>query len=354
MSQRDFEAIWSALPFPAFVIGADATIAEANMAAEVFGAISAKQMNGASVEHMAGAESILADVVNQVRGGVNSVVLHDVEIGWAGANRGIANVQVSRLDGGEVLLVLHPRGIADKMDRSLAHRSAARSVTGMASMLAHEIRNPLAGISGAAQLLAMNLPPQDRELTDMIEGEAKRIGKLVDRVESFGDQRPLEITGVNIHDVLERAKSAAKAGFARHVRFAESYDPSLPEVAGNADSLIQVFLNLLKNAAEAQPKRGQITLKTAYRPGIKLSLPGGGNRGLPIEIVVSDSGPGIPENMGSSVFDPFVSSKPNGSGLGLSLVSKVVADHGGIVECESSDKGTKFQILLPVWPERRV
>ncbi len=350
----NFEQIWAALPFPAFVIGPDGKIGEANTAAEVFTQSSVRQMRLKSLKTFAGETSALHDVVRQAQQGMNSVVLHDVEIGWGDSTRGFANVLSTRLQNpeNEVLLVLHPRGIANKMDRSLLHRNAARSVTGMAAMLAHEIRNPLAGISGAAQLLAMNLPPEDQELTALILDETKRIGKLVNRVEMFGDARPISQSGINIHDILDRSKRAAKAGFASHMQFKDLYDPSIPLVSGDADLLMQVFQNLMKNAAEATPTGGAITLRTAYRPGIKLSMPGKRSKSLPIVISVSDNGKGIPSNLLADIFDPFVSSKANGSGLGLALVSKIIADHGGIVECKSSQTGATFQILLPVWQEK--
>jgi two-component system nitrogen regulation sensor histidine kinase GlnL len=240
--------------------------------------------------------------------------------------------------------------MAEKMDRSLGHRSAARSVTGMAAMLAHEIRNPLAGISGAAQLLEMGLGDADRELTELIQTEAARIGKLVDRVEQFGDLRPAQRRPLNIHDVLDRARRAAKAGYAAHVRFSEDYDPSLPPTAGDPDQLLQVFQNLLKNAAEAAPKvGGAITISTAYKPGVKLLRPGGGSESLPLVVTIADNGPGVPENLLRDIFDPFVSSKVNGTGLGLSLVSKFVADHGGVVDCDSRPGRTRFHVRLPVW-----
>ncbi len=247
-------------------------------------------------------------------------------------------------------MLLHPQGMADKMDRSLGHRSAARSVTGMAAMLAHEIRNPLAGISGAAQLLEMGLGDSDRELTGLIQAEAARIGTLVDRVEQFGDLRPAQRRPVNIHDVLDRARRAAMAGFAAHVRFFEDYDPSLPATAGDPDQLLQVFQNLMKNAAEAAPRvGGTISIASAYRPGVKMQRPGGQSESLPLVVTVSDNGPGIPESLIRDIFDPFVSSKVNGTGLGLSLVSKLVSDHGGVVECDSRPGRTRFRVRLPVW-----
>jgi len=310
---------------------------------------SRKQMRSKALESFAGVGSAVVDAIAQAQGGMRSVVLHDVKIGWGGQPRGVANVQATRLSDGEVLLMLHPRSIADKMDRSLQHRNAARSVAGLAAMLAHEIRNPLAGISGAAQLLSGTLSAEDRELTEVIEDEAKRIGDLVNRVEAFGDMGPGAVEPVNIHDIIDRAKRAAKAGFAAHMTFKDVFDPSIPPTAGSADQLMQVLINLLKNAAEASPAGGVITLKTTYHPGVKLLLPGKRSQSLPIEIYVKDNGPGISPGLLDDVFEPFVSSKASGTGLGLSLVSKIMADHGGMVDCKSDANGTEFRLLLPVW-----
>ena len=350
---RSFEPIWLALPFPAFVVDVSSRIAEVNDAAEGFCMASKRQMKGEPLEKFSSEGSAVLDAVRQAQDGMRSVVLHDIKIGWGGKPRGVANVQATRLASGEVLLLLHPRSIADKMDRSLSHRNAARSVVGMAAMLAHEIRNPLAGISGAAQLLAGTQSVEDRELTSVIEDEAKRIGELVNRVEAFGEMGPGAVEPVNIHDVIDRAKRAAAAGFASHIRFSEVFDPSIPPTAGSGDQLMQVLLNLLKNAAEAMPNGGAITLKTAFRPGVKLSLPGKRSQSLPIEISVKDNGPGISPSILDDVFEPFVSTKSGGTGLGLSLVSKIVADHGGVVDCKSDSGGTEFRLLLPVWNERK-
>lgn len=351
MTDLTLDQIWGAIPYPAFVIDADDRIEGCNAEAEGFSATSRKQMIGQPLSRYVGANSAVMDGLMQSRGGVVSVVLYDVEIGWGDRPPQLFTLRASQIQdsGGRSLLLLHPRGMVGQMDRSMSNRSAARSVTGMAAMLAHEIRNPLAGISGAAQLLSMSLGEEEQELTDLIQQETTRISKLVERVEQFGDLRPTIRKDVNIHDVLNRAKRAAEAGFARHVRFREQYDPSLPPTVGDSDQLMQVFQNLLKNAAEAVPEvGGQITLRTGYHPGVKLSLPGGRSEQLPLVVSVIDNGTGIPETLIRDVFDPFVSSKSNGSGLGLSLVSKVLTDHGGVIECESQPGRTEFRVRLPI------
>ena len=253
---------------------------------------------------------------------------------------------------GLVVLMLQQRNMAQMIERQLTHRAAARSASGLASVLAHEIKNPLSGIRGAAQLLESGLSDDDRALTQLICSETDRIRNLVDRMEVFGDERPLAKEPVNIHDVLEHVRRISETGFARGIRFIEDYDPSLPPVPGNRDKLVQAFLNLAKNAAEAigdNKQQGRIVMQTSFRPGVRLSMQGADTRiSLPLMIQIEDNGPGVPDHLKEHMFDPFVTTKPYGTGLGLALVAKIINDHGGIIECDSEPARTVFRVLLPM------
>ena len=253
---------------------------------------------------------------------------------------------------GQTVLMLQQRTMAQMIERQLTHRAAARSVSGMAGVLAHEIKNPLSGIRGAAQLLEQNLGDEDRVLSQLICTETDRIRLLLDRMEVFGDERPLAKEAINIHDVLDHVRQLAGAGFARNIQIVADYDPSLPPVPANRDKLVQAFLNLVKNAAEAIGEAGdtgRIVITTAFRPGVRLAVPGSSARlALPLMIEVQDNGPGVPDAIKEHMFDPFVTSKNTGTGLGLALVAKLIADHGGVIECDSEPQKTIFRVLLPM------
>jgi two-component system nitrogen regulation sensor histidine kinase GlnL len=354
----DAGQILGALPVPVVLLDADNRFRYVNHAAEQFLGVSASQLASLRLTDLVPSDNPLFLLVDQVRHGDVTVSDHELTLESPRLHKPGIAVQGSPLpeEPGAVLLVLQDVSAARSLDRQLAFRSAARSVSGMAAILAHEVKNPLSGIRGAAQLLEATVGPDDRELAVLIRDEADRIRGLVDRMEIFGE-KPIARGAVNIHRVLEHVRKLAQSGFAAHIRFQEAYDPSLPPVWGNRDQLVQVVLNLMKNAAEAVTEADQlnpeIVLTTAYQHGMRLAVPGSTERvELPLTVSVRDNGPGIPEDIRPHLFEPFVSSKAAGSGLGLALVAKIMGDHGGLIEVDSRPGRTEFRLHLPVLSER--
>jgi len=349
----DMRVIFEALPNPLFILDASNKIVLANGACEDFFQASASLLQKHSLADLVSFGSPVLEAIDKVRGEGGVVNEYAIAIGTPrmGGERIIDLQTTSIADSpGHVMVMLLRRSVAHKFELQLSHQGAARSVSSMASMLAHEIKNPLSGIRGAAQLLEPSLDEADRSLVRLICDETERIRNLVDQMEVFSDERPLDKTPVNIHVVLDRVKQLIALGNAGGVTLTEDYDPSLPPVNGNHDQLVQVFLNLAKNSAEAVAATGgEIQFTTAFRPGIKLSVQGSSERiSLPLEVCVHDDGPGVSDEIKPHIFDPFVTSKSQGKGLGLALVAKIVRDHGGVVECINRERGTTFRVLLPM------
>ena len=358
----DSVALLAALPVPVILLDADNRIRFINHAAEQFLGVSAAAASQLGLGDFLARDNPLFLLVDQVRQHDARVADHDMTLEGPRLKRLNIAVQGAPLaeEPGGVVLVLHDASAARALDRQLTVRGAARSVAGMAAILAHEVKNPLSGIRGAAQLLESSVAEADRELTVLIRDEADRIRDLVDRMEAFGE-KPVRYGPVNIHRVLEHVRRLAQTGFASSIRFTELYDPSLPPVHGNRDQLVQVILNLVKNAAEAivpggrhgdDVQHGEIQLLTGFQHGVRLAVPGtDARRHLPLFVTVRDNGPGIADDIRPCLFDPFVSAKASGSGLGLALVAKIVSDHGGLVEVESRSGRTDFRLMLPMADE---
>ncbi len=345
--------ILQALPHPVLRIDASGRLSYVNSAAENFLALSATVLRRMTINELLPEGNPLRTVIAHVLTAGVSVSEYEIELSTPRTSAQLVDVQVipANDDSGTIIVMIQKRAIAQQIDRQLTHRGAARSVMGMSAMLAHEIKNPLAGIKGAAQLLETNVSPLDAELTKLICEETDRIASLVDRMEIFTDHRPMPRDLVNIHDVLDHVRRLVESGWGETVTLVEDYDPSLPPLSGNRDQLIQVFLNLAKNAVEALDGHadGTITLSTAYRPGVRMRIPGTPDRvDLPLEVSVTDNGPGIPPDIEAHLFDPFVSTKMNGTGLGLALVAKIIGDHGGVIECSTYKGLTAFRTRLPI------
>lgn len=350
----EHDLLLSVLPHPILVLDEANRVVYANAAAEVFTSTGQTMLKRQRLDEIVAFGCPLLALVEQVRASGATFNEYGVEI----VTPKFSGPKLVDVYGGPipdrpryVFLMLQQRSMAMMIERQMTHRAAARSVSGMAAVLAHEIKNPLSGIRGAAQLLEPVVTDDDRVLAQLICAETDRIRDLVDRMEVFGDERPLQTEPINIHDVLDHVRRLVQSGQGRNVRFVEDYDPSLPPVPGSRDKLVQAFLNLFKNAVEAigEIDNGRIVIQTGFRPGMRLSVPGSDERiSLPLMIQIEDNGPGVPDHLKSQIFDPFVTTKPSGTGLGLALVAKIIGDHGGIIECESEPMKTIFRVLLPM------
>jgi two-component system, NtrC family, nitrogen regulation sensor histidine kinase GlnL len=346
-------ALWSSLPVPALLLDGDDIIILSNPAAESFLNLSTRSLVGQRIWEKVMIDAPLEAPFARARANRTSLFVNDVDVGSGENPPMMCNLQFAPLQGSDDLMIvmISPREIASRVTQNHSSAKAAKSAIGMAEMLAHEIKNPLAGITGAAQLLSMGLNSEDRELTDLIVEESRRIVKLLEQVEQFGNLRPPLLKPVNIHDVLDRARQSASVGFGAHMLYIEDYDPSLPRTMADADQLLQVFLNLLKNAAEANKDGGAIRLHTFYDTSLRVRRNDGTQSRLPLQIEIIDDGPGLPPAIAGDVFEPFVSGKENGTGLGLALVSKLIGDGGGWITVDSVPGRTCFRISLPLAPK---
>lgn len=350
----DENMVWSSLPVPGVIIDGEDKILDVNPAAEGFLNSSAKALRGEPIWDRLAVDAPLEDSFLRARAHGTPLFVNDVDVGTGDRAPLQCNLQVAPIQGtaGDMILLISPRELAGRMTQSNSVKSAAKSAIGMAEMLAHEIKNPLAGIAGAAQLLSMNLTSEDLELTDLIVGETRRIVKLLEQVEQFGNLSKPERRPVNIHDVLDRARRSSLLGAAAHMRIVEDYDPSLPNAWGDPDQLLQVVSNLIRNAAEAATgETGTIRLHSYYERAFRLRRSDGTGQTLPLQIEVIDDGPGLPEDLKGDIFEPFVSGKDNGTGLGLALVSKIISDHDGWISVTSTPGRTVFRISLPMVPK---
>ena len=341
----NFNQLLNNIPTAIILIDSKYNIVFINYAAETLLGESSNSLSTKNLENFLSIDNQLYSLINQVLKQKYNVTQYDISINDLRKKNLLVDVEAGLYDDNHIILCFLKRSIAEQIDRSVVQKNN-HSVSGLSALMAHEIKNPLSGIKGAAQLLSDVVNDDDKDLTTLIVNEVDRISELVSRVGSISDSNIVNKSKINIHDILQRVNKLAKTSFAKNCNIIELYDPSLPEIYGDMNSLIQVFLNLVKNAAEAK-EDGEIIIETGYRHGFNIKVSGSNNRlKLPIYINIKDNGPGIPESIRSHLFEPFVTSKYGGSGLGLSIVASIVEEHGGIIEV-NSNKNTVFTVLFP-------
>ena len=341
--------ILASLPNPVFILDAENQFQFLNHAAEMFFQSSQSIVFAQELQSFIAPDSPLFSMLSRARNQNRSVADQGLELAGPKVGYKLVNVQITPFEGkGRLLITMQERALAERLRGQSLFRGAARSVTSMAAMLAHEVKNPLAGIKGAAQLLEADLEPNETSLTRMIVEETDRVTALLDRMEGFAGGASVVMTTVNIHEVLDHCLELAAASYGAHLAIKRAYDPSLPFVEGHRDLLIQAFINIIKNASEATDKNGELIIRTSYSPARRLSTTSiSGQLHVPIQVEVIDNGRGIPEDIRDHLFDPFVSGRVGGSGLGLAMVASVIADHGGLMEVETVPGETVFRLNFP-------
>ena len=350
MKSLTYEKIWFSIPYPAIVLKNGNKIIRANNFAESYFSTSIKKMKLKKLSYFLGENSHLENAIIQFQKGMSLKVIYDLTLSWSNKKKLNCDVFISSIDNenNHILLLFHPKSEAN-LSENKSSKSAARSLSGIASMFSHEIRNPLAGISGATELLSSSIKEKDIELINVIKYDIERIKNLVDRIETLGQYEIVELEEINIHDVLENSRKSALVSFASKVDVITEYDPSLPNIIGDKNQLFQVTQNLLKNASEAvDTKKGKIKISTSFIQGSKLFTNSKTRENLSLKVTISDNGKGVKENIINDIFDPFVSTKKNGSGLGLAIVSRIIETHGGLIKYNYFNGWSNFSFFLPV------
>ncbi|MEE3260492.1 MAG: ATP-binding protein [Pseudomonadota bacterium] len=322
-----------------------------NSAAEDFLYLSRGKILGKRLDKFFFKDSPLFDLLKKVKS--HSDVIRDEEFYLASirSKKNLFSAQVSGVTNypGVRVIRLQEKAITKEISQRFQSIHAGQSLSVMSKVFAHEIKNPLSGIRGAAQLLEDKIPGEDFDLTKMIRDEVDRICRLVDKIDVFNGDYFFLKSELNIHKILEHVKTISLNGFAKRIIFEKNYDPSLPPIAGHEDQLIQAFLNLIKNSSEALGnKEGRILLKTLYNHPSRTASNGSAYDDLPIVVEIHDNGSDISKAILNSMFDPFITTKKTGSGLGLSVASKIISDHGGTIEFTSKPGETICSVRFPI------
>ena len=347
------EKVIDQLPYPVFALSADYQFLYLNYASEAFFEKSRSLLKKTHLTEFFLEDSPLFGLLRRLHDGMTSVGDQELALISPRLGRKTVNVQISQLTDHQGYLVsMQPRDMADQIRGQSLFRGAALSMSKMTSLLAHEIKNQLAGIKGAAQLIELDVNEELGELAQLIVGEADRIAGLLDRIEGMTGTGQINAAPLNIHEILQHAMNVTSASFGRHMVVERAFDPSLPPINADKELLIQCFINLFKNACEASGEEGYLKIATSYAlRSITSASAQGREQFLPLQIDIIDHGSGISPALKDMLFEPFISDKAEGSGLGLALVASVIADHNGVISVESQPGLTHFQILLPLMPE---
>ena len=331
-----------ALATPLAWADADGRIRACNPAFASWLGVSARRLQGLALTELDAEDGRLAALLPRLADSGEATRMRRARLAFPGAAERFADLWLARADDGGVRVEAHP---ADEFPGEDPATALPAALSAALKGLAHEIRNPLAGLKGAAQLLARRVDADDaRELVGLIDSEVDRLAGLVDRLLHPAPPRPFAPT--NIHAVLERVRQLAEAEAGWAVKLVRDFDPSLPDFAGDADRLAQALWNLVRNALESGAS--QVALRTRAEHHV---LIGDVAHRLAVRVEIADDGRGVPDDLAERIFLPLVSGRAEGTGLGLPLAQQVAREHGGSLGYRSRPGHTVFTLLLPVGEE---
>ena len=338
--ELDSEFILNSVQNPIIVINSvKKTIIYCNHATEIFLELSRRNIIGKKINNLFKDDSYFISLVDKSIKSNRNINEFNVLINTLKKKTSVS-ISISKIENNDNLftIILNDLSKSFELSKQYNFEKSAQSVSSLVSMLSHEIKNPLSGIKGASQIIQKrtNIKDKDLNLIKLISNEAERIKKLLNSLENFTDDRPIKKRSVNLNQILRSSKDSVNAMFDKKINYLENYDPSLPMIYGNTDQLFQLFINLLKNAAEAINKdNGIIKISTRYEHG-----------NLPIKVIIEDNGIGIPNELRENIFDAFVTNKANGKGLGLSICAKIIHAHSGTIEFDTINNKTLFTVMF--------
>ena len=349
LDKLNFENIFNSLPVSILIIDKNLKILYANLTAKEELNFD-DRLSFKNIENIFNQDNLLVDTIKRVKKEKNPISIEKINLTGFNFFSPNNDIYVSIFDEKlEYYLVLLSKNTFIQ-NKETYYPQDSNGFSKLTKMLAHEIKNPLSAIKGSAQLLSYDIKEEKKEFTDIIIHESDRIDKILNKIEYLFSNEIPELERLNIHEILDQSIKISKISFGIDIVFKKEYDPSLPYITGDKDTLIQLFINIFKNSSEAinNNVRGEISIYTTYSLWApKAKYLGNENKVTPIIVEISDNGEGVPDHLKDILFNPFVSGKNNGSGLGLTQVKATMKLHQGKVEYLDKNNKTTFRLNFP-------